>query len=80
MLFFETAPKALYSIDRLFAGYRPGEAGTFEATLDFQIYLEFISDGGAASTNKPMVLARAEHDCTVMQLLAEALNQKKLWR
>ena len=75
---FETAPTALYSIDQLFAGYDPAKPASFKDTLDFQIYLEFVSDGGAASTNKPQVLARAEHDCSILQLIAEALTGGKI--
>lgn len=75
---FDHAPKALYTIDDLFAGFDPADPGSFEKTPDFQIYLEFVRDGGAASTNKPMVIERAAHDCSIMQLIAEKLAREKV--
>ncbi|MES1974285.1 MAG: hypothetical protein V4472_17645 [Pseudomonadota bacterium] len=72
---FDTAPKALYTIDELFSGFDPARPETYKTAPDFEIYLEFVTDGGAASTNKPNVLARAEHDCTIMQLLADELHR-----
>ena len=75
---FDGAPRALYSIAELFAGYDPGRPETFGATPDFQIYHEFVADGGAASTNRPMVTARAGHDCAILGLLADRLVDRRV--
>ena len=78
MATFSKAPTALYTVDALFNGFNPADYASFEATPDFQIYLEFVKDGGSASTNKPEVLARAEHDCSILQLLAERLSGERV--
>lgn len=75
---FSTSPTALYTILDLFKGFEPSEPASFASTPDFQIYFEFVSDGGAASTNKVAVAARAEHDCSILQLLSERLANEKV--
>lgn len=71
---FDKSRTALYSIPELFQGYDPAKPETFADTLDFRIYKEFVADRGAASINKPEVLARAEHDCSITELFADALR------
>lgn len=78
MAAFNPAPKALYTIDELFQGYNPADPKTYADTLDFRIYREFVADGGAASTNKAAVRERAEHDCTILELLADRLSRDKV--
>ncbi|EGF91460.1 hypothetical protein ABI_28770 [Asticcacaulis biprosthecium C19] len=75
---FDPSPAALYTIPQLFHGFDPARTETFGQTPDFEIYKQFVADGGAASTHKPMVLKRAEHDCTILQLLAQALAGRKV--
>ena len=75
---FQTAPDALYTVAELFEGYDPARPESFGSTPDFRIYHEFVADGGAASTNRPMVMARAEHDCSIMELLVDRLIDRKV--
>ncbi len=72
---FDKSRTSLYTIAELFDGYKPAAPETFADTLDFRVYKEFVADRGAASTSKPEVLARAEHDCTITELFADELRK-----
>jgi hypothetical protein len=75
---FQTERTSLYSIAELFAGYDPAKPISFRDTPDFQIYKAFVADKGTASINRPEVLKRAEHDCSITELFAAALTGKKV--
>ena len=72
---FDKSRASLYSIAELFQGYDPARPESFAETLDFRIYKEFVADRGAASTNKPEILARTKHDCTITELFADELRK-----
>lgn len=78
MALFDTDRTSLYSIDELFKGFDPAKPLSFRDTLDFQIYRDFVADKGPASTDKPAVVARAEHDCSITELLGAALTGHKV--
>ncbi len=78
MPLFDTNRTALYTIPELFNGYDPAKPESFSDTLDFRVYKDFVADKGAASTHRPAVLARAEHDCSITELFVEALKGRKV--
>jgi predicted Rossmann-fold nucleotide-binding protein len=67
----------LYSPDELLSGFDPLEPESFARTRDFQIYLSYVREGGAATENYFASMMQSLHDNSITQALRVLLAGKR---
>ena len=66
----------LYAPDELMSGFDPLRPESFAETLDFRIYLSYVTEGGAAPENYFGSMMQALHDNSITQALRILLAEK----
>lgn len=64
---FESVPQQLYTREKLFHGFRPGDPASWAETTDFAIYRNYVMTGRGAPGNPYVSMMRALHDNAITQ-------------
>lgn len=75
---FSVHRSALYAPEELYDVYDPDVDGSFEASLDSRVYVEYLAAGRDRPESMAVSFARAQHDHSITAALDEMLEGKRV--
>ncbi len=75
---FNAYQNHLYSPDELMGSYVPGEAGSYDKTLDGRIYKHYVDTGKANAVSILETIARRLHDHAISDALEEMIADRRI--
>lgn len=75
---YQPIPHKLYSPADLFQGYDPGQAASWERSVDFEIYRHFVTEGGTKPRNPYMGMMQALHDNAILEATAVYIEGRRV--